>query len=125
LGKKKKKKIKPGEARKAEAEGWPILPLKLRFVAEIPTSFGANKPSPNPTQGPHPGTKGITPLSNKSFQYPCFSASAWTSLDLIHYFIILFIYLIHFFEKKKRNWKKRNLQLQQDKTWHEEQFFVL
>lgn len=88
----------PGEARYASDDNEPIRPLKLRLVAEIPTSPSFNKPVPKPgyymtlviipyihplhdlpMHGPQPAGKGLAPASNKVCQSPVSSTSFWTS----------------------------------------------
>ncbi len=70
-----------GEARYACALFEPILPLKFRLVAEMPTSPSSSRPLPRPIHGPQPGGSSIAPASISVCQSPRRSLSCWTSLD--------------------------------------------
>src|SRR5207245_8648006 len=47
-----------------------MRPLKLRFVAEIPTSPGSSNPTPSPMHGPQPAGNGFAPASSRVRQIP-------------------------------------------------------
>ena len=68
-----------GEARYASASREPMRPLKLRLVAEIPTSPSFNRPVPRPMQGPQPAGSGLAPALTRTCQSPAFSAAVCSS----------------------------------------------
>ena len=65
-----------GEAKYASAVGSPILPLKFRFVADMPTSLGPKRPTTSPLlsqaqqKAPSSTSGNPAPQSSQQQQHP-------------------------------------------------------
>ncbi len=58
-----------------------MRPLKLRLVAEMPTSPASSSPVPRPMHGPQLGGSGCAPAATRVCQEPSASAASCTDFE--------------------------------------------
>src|ERR1035441_4095400 len=67
-----------------------MRPLKLRLVAEMPTSPFSRRPVPRPMQGPQLGGRGMAPASSRECHNPRFPPARPRKLDgSVECFVVL------------------------------------